>query len=55
MSIQTIKNIGAHLRKRERKLIKKSNSDCISNGELTKLLIRAKRTRRNANDHIFMA
>lgn len=51
--LQNLKSLGSHLRNRERKLIKKSNS--ISNSDMTKLLIRAKRTRRNANDAIFSA
>ena len=51
-----IKDVGAHLRKRERKMIKKANNlQCISTVDVAKLLIRAKRTRRAANDAIYLA
>ena len=53
---QDIKNAGAHLRKRERKIIKKAQTlQSLSSVEFGKLLIRAKRTRRNANEAIFYA
>lgn len=54
--LSNIKNVGAHLRKRERKIIRKaSECEAISHAEFGKMMIRAKRIRRKANDAIFMA
>lgn len=47
------KSIGAYLRRREKKLLKRARA--CSGFEMAKLIITAKRTAQTANEHIFEA